>query len=383
MAVDADLPTPVLRALRIVGAAALVGLVGLVAGLDRRIALDDRVWRAVLFARGCGADLVVDRTVEVATLALTLLLVVATLLHVRTHGVRSAFPWVSTALLGLLASKTLKHVLTRERPSMLPDVALGYSFPSAHVMNSVTAMLAVIALTYGFRHHRLWSIVAGVLTATVTAGRVLLGHHWACDAAGGVLAALVLVGMVTPAIVRRPARASLALAAALTIAYTVDRWLGDAGWRLPAPLVGSRVALVDVDVGERIRPQLAGKWLESAEEHPGGSLVWLEGSGTIPFDVPDAVVVGARGTRAHGLRLAFGGRTEKDPEACLTIGVDLNGRPLASFVPFNGWREYRLPVPPGLLHAGRNELAISAGAGGAPARFAVAYVRLADAATVP
>jgi hypothetical protein len=60
------------------------------------------------------------------------------------------------------------------------------------------------------------------------------------------------------------------------------------------------------------------------------------------------------------------------------VDVDLNGRSLARFVPFSGWREYRLPIPAGLLRVGRNEVAISAATRAGPTRVAVTYVRIAE-----
>jgi membrane-associated phospholipid phosphatase len=356
---------------------ALVGLVGLVSSLDRLVLVDDGLWRSVLLMRGCATDVIVDRTVDLATMILTVIFAVATVMHVRAKGFASAWPWVSTCGLGLFVSKTLKHLLTRERPSSLPDVALGYSFPSAHVMNSIAATIAVAALARGFRHRNLWAVAAGLLTLTVTAGRILLGRHWACDAVGGGLAALVLMGLVVPAVVRRPASAPAVLALVLAAAFTLDQWLGSSGLRLPAPLIGSGVALVDVDVGERLRPALVGSWREAAEEQRVGTLVWLEGSGLVPIEIPAEVAVSAGGAAGRALRVALGGRTEKTLSSCMTLGIDLNGRSLARFVPFSGWREYRLPIPPGLLHAGRNELAISAETPEGPARFAVTYVRVA------
>ena len=359
-----------------------MGLVALVVSLDHLVTLDDGVWRTVLLMRGCATDAIVDRTVDFATGLMAVLFFVVIAAHVRAHGVRSVWPWVVTCGLGLFTSKTLKHLLTRERPSSLPDVALGYSFPSAHVMNSVAAMLAVIALTHGFRRRNIWCVVAGSLAAAVTAGRVLLGHHWACDAVGGGLAALALVGLVVPAVIRRPAIAPAALALALAGIFSVDHWLGDRGLRLPAPLVGSSAALIDVDVGASLQSRLVGAWREAAEERPGGSLVWLEGSGTVPIDIPEGMAESESGVSGGPvvphLRLAVGGRTEKTLTPCTTVDVDLNGRSLARFVPFSGWREYRLPIPAGLLRVGRNEVAISAATSAGPARVAVTYVRIAE-----
>ena len=114
----------------------------------------------------------------------------------------------------------------------------------------------------------------------------------------------------------------------------------------------------------------------------GRFAVWLEGAGTVPIDIPEGMLESESGVPGGPvvphLRLAVGGRTEKSPAPCTTVDVDLNGRSLARFVPFGGWREYRLPIPAGLLRVGRNEVAISAATSAGPARVAVTYVRIAE-----
>jgi membrane-associated phospholipid phosphatase len=358
-----------------IGWAAALLLVALVMSLDRLVGLDDRVWRAVLLARGCGTDHVVEHALEHATNAMIALVLVAIVLHVRRHGLASAWPWIMACLLGLLASRTLKHLFTRERPSSLPDVALGYSFPSAHVMNSLVALIAVIALTQAFRHHRFWLVAAASLFVTVTTARLLLGRHWALDVAGGFLAGLAFVGLVVPLVERRRVLAPVGLALMFVGLFALDNWIGQAGLRLPAPLVGERLALDEVDLGPELRTPLAGSWGEAAVERPGGSLVWLEGSGTIRIDVPD-------GSPLPALRIALAGRPAKPRAACTTMSVTWNGRTLGRFIPFEGWREYRLPIPPDVVRPGANELALASETDVGPSRFAVARVRLARALPV-
>ncbi len=356
------------RQLPAIGAAALAGLVGLVVSLESWVAVDDAAWRAVLFLRGCSTDAMVERSVTLATRALALLLIAAAVLHVRARGVASAWPWIGPWLLGLLTSKALKHLLTRERPSALPDVTVGYSFPSAHVMNGLLAAVAVVALTRGFRHRGRWWLLAGACTATLVVGRVLLGRHWTTDVVGGILSALVLVGFAVPAFASRPVVAPVMLTAALAAAFALDRSPWVRGVRLPTPLVGRGAALVDVELGSATSTDLRGSWTGAAAEPPFGPFQWLDGEGTLAFDVPATLDPGVP------LTLAIGGRPKKRPGSCPLLGVAVNGQPLASFVPFVGWREYRLPLPPALVRAGRNELDLRTGHG--TARFGLTYVRL-------
>ena len=368
--------TAALRGLRTTGLIAALAFVAIVVSLGRLVRVDDDVWRAVLSARGCGADRVVDRTVDAATRLLLVLVVGVTVVHARRHGVRSIWAWTITAALGLFAGTTLKHLLTRDRPSSLPDVLLGYSFPSAHAMNSVIGVLAVFAFTRAVSG-RWWLRGTAILIAIVViGGRLLLARHWVCDVTAGVLAALALGGLVVPVVERRPRLAPALVATVLLAVYGIDRWMAADGFRLPAPLVSRARALVEVDLGGDSTVALTGGWREAGEEAPGGSLVWLEGAGTIPVDVPPTILA-AHADGTAPFRLALGGRPALPATGCTTVTVDVNGRTLAAFVPFGGWREYRLPIAADLLHAGRNEVAIDVRAGTEPRRFAVTYVRLA------
>lgn len=354
------------------GAGALLGLVALVASLDHWIALDDAVWRMVLLARGCGTDRIVESAVGAATATLGAMLVLAVALHVRGVGARSAWPWLATWALGLLVSKTMKHAFTRDRPSALPDLTIGYSFPSAHVMNGVLAMAAIVVLVRVLPRRGIWRAVAVTAVGVLVGGRVLLGRHWATDVVGGVLTAVALTGLVTPAIARRPVLvpAVLALVAAGVLAF--DARLGESGMRLPSPLVARDAAVVDVDVGPEMQSARAGDWREAGLERPFGSYLWLEGRASIVLNVPaHAVRDDAR------MQLAFGGRPEKLRGSCVRLDVSLNDRSVARFVPFVGWREYRLDIPLGVLRVGDNVLTIDARRADRSGRFGVTYARIA------
>jgi membrane-associated phospholipid phosphatase len=367
-------PTPSPRVLLTVGVFALLALVGLVASLEHWVAFDDAVWRRVLFLRSCSTDVVVERSIELATRALAVLLVVVVVLHVRTAGGRSVVPWLGTWALGLLVGKMLKHVLTRERPSALPDLAVGYSFPSAHVMNGLLAMLAVMVLVHRFPRRGRWRVLAALFTATLALGRLLLGRHWATDVLGGAASALALAGFVVPAMLRRPAATATVLSTLMVAALVADRRLGEGSIHLPTPLVSRRSALVEIDVGPEQRPNLHGGWVEAGRESVVGTYLWLLGDGTIPFDVGGDVL-----TSPMPLQVAFAGRPQRSARVCLTLDVELNGRQLGRFFPFVGWREYRLPIPANLLRPGGNTLKIAAAGRDGAARFGVDYVRIAAA----
>jgi membrane-associated phospholipid phosphatase len=358
------------EAIAVVAGAAL-GFGALVASLDRWLFVDDAVWRWVLLARGCRTDGIVEQAVDVATIGLAAMLAFGCVLHLRVKGLRSAWPWLATWALGMLASKMLKHVFTRDRPSALPDLATGYSFPSAHVMNGLLAALAVVALAWPFRHRARWCLLASAAAVTMVCGRVLLGRHWTTDVVGGVLAALVLAGGAVPLIARRPLAAPLALGALAVALLAFDACLGDAGIRLPSPLLSRQAAVADVDVGPEMTTARRGEWHEPGIEPPFGSYLWIEGEASLVLPVVAGSVAGGAAAM-----LVFAARPEKRHDSCLRLDVALNGRRLARFVPFIGWREYRLSIPTGVLRDADNDLVFSARRSTGPARFAVTSARI-------
>ena len=380
-----------------IGVTALVALAAELLLLPRLVPLDAAVWRAILLWRGCGFDRAVDLAVEATTRGMIILLAAATVLALRSAGVRATWPPLAVCAVGLHAGKVLKNVFVRERPSMLPEIALGHSFPSAHVMNAGLAALVVIVLAAGFRHPRRWWAAATVCVVIIFAGRLLVARHWFLDAVGGGLAAVALIGLCLPRFRRRPLLAPAALAGALTVVLAVvvhDRALGI---HLPSPLITRGSATVEVGMGESwATPLLQGGWEEPTEGFGGGVLAWLRGTATVTVVLPAdgswlaaVAALPAAATRetappdappaAADRRavLAIAGRPDIAVRRCARVRLAVNGRELPSFVPFEGWRQYRLPLPPGTLRPGPNEVRIAvADEDDAPLRFALAYVRI-------
>lgn len=352
--------------------------------LPRLVELDGALWRAVLFARGCDADRAVDWIVTAATRVVMVLLAAATVLSVRGVGVRETWPPLAVCAVGLLTGEFLKNVFMRERPSMIPDVALGHSFPSGHVMNTTLAALAILVLVAGFRHPRRWW-AAAALVAIVAAGRLLLGHHWLLDALGSGLAAVALMGLCLPSFRRRPLLAPAVLALALATVLTVDLHWRALEIRLPSPLSALTPRVVEIDVGAALgTAALRGDWTPLAERALGRLGAWLRGAGTVVIEMPAAAGGGGPPSGEDAVpggrpaELVFAGRPDITDQRCVSLRVAVNGQALAPFVPFVGWREYRLPLPPGTVRPGANEVRIEAVADReAPWRFALVYLRVA------
>lgn len=369
--------------LRTVGLVALVALACELLLMPRLVEIDAALWRAILFARGCATDRAIDWVVEVTTWAAVALLVAAALLRLRSDGVRAAWPPIAVCLLGLHVGKVLKNVFARERPSMLPGSILGHSFPSGHVMNSALAALAIIVLAAGFRHPRRWASAAMTIVTIIVFGRLVLAHHWLLDAIGGLLAAVALNGLTLPLVRRRPLLAPAALAAALTLLLAIVTYERALRIRLPSPLSIHEADGVELQIARALGTDaLGGGWIAPPEHFRRGMYVWLKGTGTARIDVPEP---GARKDRTDArpvpagwqALLAIAGRPDITERRCLTMRVRVNGRELPPFVPFVGWREYRLLLPDGTLHPGANDVRIDVtDAAGEPWRFAIAYLRV-------
>jgi hypothetical protein len=99
----------------------------------------------------------------------------------------------------------------------------------------------------------------------------------------------------------------------------------------------------------------------------------MRGAATVTIELPRE-----RSNLDTGAEVTFAGRPDVDGDECAVLRLAVNGRPLAPFVPFAGWREYRLPLPAGALRPGANAVRIEAvDTRNAPGRFALVYLRLA------
>ncbi|HEY2387901.1 MAG TPA: phosphatase PAP2 family protein [Candidatus Binatia bacterium] len=363
-----------------IGLLALVALASELVLLPRLVGLDGALWRAILYWRSCRTDRMVDHVVHATTLGAAALLAAAALLRVRRDGVRAVWPPLVLCLLGLHVGKLLKNVFQRERPSMLPGAIPGHSFPSGHVMNTTLAAIAVMILAATFRHPRRWGGLAVLAMATIFLGRLVLAHHWFLDAVGGVLAALALTGLALPAVRRRPLVVPAALALAITLVLAFVTHARGRHIVLPSPLSASADGVEVHPHGLLGSDALQGSWEPTAGHFRRGGYLWLHGSGTVTLtlDTPPAEGDGVHPVPAGSeATLAIGGRPDLVERRCLTFRVQVNGRDLRPFVPFVGWREYRLLLPPGTLRPGRNDVRLEVrDVRGEPWRFAVAYVRL-------
>jgi hypothetical protein len=365
---------------RTLGLGALAALALGLAGLAALVPVEAAVWDAILTARGCGTDGLVAAAGTATAVALALLLAAAAGLRLRRDGAAAVWPALATLALGALAHPVLTRLLLRPGPSDFPAAVAARGFPDGRAMYAGLAALALVVLAAGLPGRRLWRTAALLAAAAAVAASLLAGDRWLADVAAGLLTAAAVVALGVPAVRRRPAAAPLAAAAGLAAALAAGTLL-DAAWRLPSPLSRVGPETLDLDAGNpAVSGMLFGNWAGLGREDPVGPVLWLNGAGGLSvLDVPSPGDLGpdAPARYAGPQSLAFAGRPGDSEDGCLLVRVAVNGTIVAGFVPYPGWREYRVPLPAGTLRPGTNEIQLSARApDGRPRRFALAYLRL-------
>lgn len=132
---------------------------------------------------------------------------------------REAVLFAATVILGWMLNNTMKALIGRERPSLVPHLteAGGLSFPSGH---SFASAMIYIGMALAFaslskRHSVRYTLiaVAMVLSALIAWSRVMLGVHYPSDVIAGWLGGAAWA-FLAAALLYRPARAAADSAAA-------------------------------------------------------------------------------------------------------------------------------------------------------------------------
>lgn len=145
-------------------------------------------------------DAVRDVTGLGSFMVLTLVTVAAFVALVTAKRVRTALYFVLIVVSGQMASETIKSLVDRARPTVVPRLALAsnQSFPSGHSMLSMIVYLALglLVLPYLASRPLRYGVIAMsvVLALIVGSSRVYLGVHYPTDVLGGWSLGLAWLG---------------------------------------------------------------------------------------------------------------------------------------------------------------------------------------------
>lgn len=126
---------------------------------------------------------------------------------------REALLFAATVILGWMLNNTMKALVGRERPSLVPHLtdAGGMSFPSGHSFASAMIYIGMaLAFASLSKRHSVRYVVIGsamVISALIAWSRVLLGVHYPSDVIAGWLGGAAWA-FLAEALLYKPAKAA-------------------------------------------------------------------------------------------------------------------------------------------------------------------------------
>lgn len=255
-------------------------------------------------------------------------------------------------LVGGFLCELLKTGLERPRPSVLPSLTVGNSFPSGHV---TTALLVAGTLSFFLVRSRWpqWLKFSGVgftgLVVGMTAGqRLYLGHHWLSDVVGSLLLVSSWLCLTLP----RPwlfqvSRQSVVAAAGLLLCYGGFYFLPALRIALPSALTVTGTPVVAVSFGEdQDRKGLRGSWDDEFQDPP--SLWMYQEAASVEVSLPES--------GEYLLKIAVRPMLQSKAFACFPLEISVNQQYAGALLLHRGWREYSLLLKPDWTVPGVNAI---------------------------
>ncbi|MCG8091329.1 MAG: bifunctional DedA family/phosphatase PAP2 family protein, partial [Candidatus Thiodiazotropha endolucinida] len=186
---------------------------------------------------------------------------------------------------GILAPLLLKYGLQIPRPESAPATLGPWSFPSAHVLRTITLYgFLSIMVARGLSHDWRWLpySIAAALVGAVALSRLYLGVHWLSDVLGSITLGLAWIALLGIAYARHVSVESRHFAIVVASLTTLALYLTFQTWQLP----------------EKLQPYQQ----EAATNQIESQLAWRSGQLDIPTHRHDI-----RGEGNHPLNLQYVG----------------------------------------------------------------------------
>jgi membrane-associated phospholipid phosphatase len=283
-----------------------------------------------------------------------------TLVALGRQGRRpEVFHAVTVIASGALLCELLKTGLERPRPSALPSLLVGNSFPSGHVTTAV--LIAGVTGLYLWRDRAAWWLkgVSGAglaaLVGLVIGQRVYFAHHWLSDLIGSLLlsGAWLSFALPEPSPLRKPQALGL-LGVGLLMSYGAFYAAPGIRMSLPSALTFVEEPLLAFSFGEPdTQALLSGAWGGPSRE-PIGHITWMhQGEASLRFLLPKS--------QPYTLRLAVRPFFQTEQAVCFPLEVSVNRWPVSQLFLYRGWREYALRLDPAWVTPGVNILTFRPG----------------------
>ena len=278
------------------------------------------------------------------------------LLYVRRQWAEARHALI-VVLAGSFFCELLKTGFERPRPSVLPSLNVGNSFPSGHV---TTALLVAGAL--GFLLVRgnwaRWVKASGVGLLGIVVGmtawqRLYLGHHWLSDIIGSLLLVSAWLCWALP----RPrllavSRRSIVITACLLISYGGLYFFPTLRLTLSSPLSVVGEPVFAVSFGEdKARGALRGAWGDEFQDPPS---LWIyQEEASVEARLPEP--------GAYLLKIAVRPLLQSKAFACFPLEILVNQQRVGALLLYRGWREYSFQIDPAWTKAGVNTITFQPG----------------------
>ena len=136
------------------------------------------------------------------TKSLIVIIFLLTLVLILTKFYKEAAILVTGMLVGVTVSQSLKHLIDRARPDVVPHLTefSSPSFPSGHAMNNILLATLLTYLSWRMFKNKRLSFIVGVFAyiwaILVGVSRLYLGVHWPTDVIFGWIFGLLVGGGV-------------------------------------------------------------------------------------------------------------------------------------------------------------------------------------------
>lgn len=127
-------------------------------------------------------------------LALTVVLgTLATVIFLLSDDIAAAVHLILTSTGGFFISSWTKNIISRPRPSVIPQLihASGFSYPSGHAVTSAAIYLtmAILACRHykGYKNRLILLALAALMITLISFSRIYLGVHYPSDTMSGAL----------------------------------------------------------------------------------------------------------------------------------------------------------------------------------------------------
>ncbi len=308
--------------------------------------------------RGCDLSRVLSSEWPLVALIVLVMLLLGYLCYQRRWA--EAVHGTTIVVVGGFLAELLKTVFERARPSVIPSLLVGNSFPSGHTAGAVflagTMSFWLLRQPVSRRAKVSGVILLSSLACTVIGQRLYLAHHWLSDVIGTVpLAVAWLCATLSRPIGWSGSRPIVAAVSGLLLAYPLFYFVPLLRIHLPSAFETAQEPLMSFSFGGSGAPMfLQGAWGENGQEAIG-PITWMRrGEASVEVSLQDQ----------HGYSMRFAARPflQKKGFACFPLEISLNKRLVKRMLLYRGWREYELHLDPAWIVPGTNTLTFRTGA---------------------